>query len=77
MFQNDLTITNLELEDNALGAEGARHMMEMLQTNMSIESLVTILKTTNTSVLKRVPGPRPPWTARGTIIFYWTGSVFA
>uniref|UniRef100_A0A8C3AGV1 Uncharacterized protein n=1 Tax=Cyclopterus lumpus TaxID=8103 RepID=A0A8C3AGV1_CYCLU len=41
---NDLTITDLELEDNALQAEGTRHLMEMLQINMSIQSLVTILK---------------------------------
>lgn len=43
-FESDNAITNLELEDNALQAEGTRYLMEMLQTNISIQSLVTILK---------------------------------
>lgn len=41
LFQNDGIITNLELDSNALRAEGARYIMEMLKTNTTIESLVT------------------------------------
>lgn len=44
-FQNDGIITNLELDSNALRAEGARYIMEMLKTNTTIESLVTSPKT--------------------------------
>lgn len=40
-LQNDGVITNLELDSNALRAEGARYIMEMLKTNTTIESLVT------------------------------------
>lgn len=55
VFESDNAVTNLELEDNALQAEGTRYLMEMLQTNISIQSLVSNFSKTvtlNTSVLQ-------------------------
>ncbi|KAI3364322.1 hypothetical protein L3Q82_011126, partial [Scortum barcoo] len=39
VLQSDNVVTSLELEDNALQAEGTRYLMEMLKSNSSIQSL--------------------------------------
>uniref|UniRef100_A0A672GLX1 Leucine rich repeat containing 74A n=1 Tax=Salarias fasciatus TaxID=181472 RepID=A0A672GLX1_SALFA len=39
---DDKVVTKLELEDNRLKAEGTRYLMKMLQSNTTIESLVTM-----------------------------------
>ncbi|XP_026175080.1 leucine-rich repeat-containing protein 74A-like [Mastacembelus armatus] len=39
VLKNDYIKTNLELQDNALQAQGTRYVTEMLQTNTSIQSL--------------------------------------
>lgn len=43
-FQNNNHVINLELEDNALTTTGIRYLMEMFQTNISIQKLVLNLK---------------------------------
>uniref|UniRef100_A0A3Q3MTI1 Leucine rich repeat containing 74B n=1 Tax=Mastacembelus armatus TaxID=205130 RepID=A0A3Q3MTI1_9TELE len=39
VLKNDYIKTNLELQDNALQAQGTRYVTEMLQTNTSIQNL--------------------------------------
>lgn len=40
--QTDMHITNLELADNYLLAEGARYLLEMLKANFTIQHLVSL-----------------------------------
>lgn len=47
LFQNNDTVTNLDLEDDGIEAEGAKAIAEMLEINTNIVDVVSILSSTN------------------------------